>query len=228
MYTFLFLDLDNTILDFYKAEHIAVAKTLAAFGIDPTDAVCTRYSQINKLHWEMLERGELTREQVITDRFGMLFRELGVKADPAACAQMYEGNLSQGHYFLPGAQEALEQLSRKYRLYLASNGSARVQAGRLESARIGKFFEGVYISQEIGADKPSAVFFERCFARIPGFDRRKAIMVGDSLTSDILGGQNAGIATCWVNSGHAPRRPGIRVDYEIESLPQLYPLLETL
>ena len=226
MIEFLFLDLDDTILDFHKAEEIALAKTFRSFGIDPTPAVTARYSQINKLHWEMLERKELTREQVLVGRFGMLFAELGIVDDPTTCARRYEDNLSVGHYFLPGAEEALEKLSKKYRLFLASNGTAKVQAGRLKSANISHYFENIFVSQQIGANKPAPEYFTRCFAQIPGFDPEKAMIVGDSLTSDILGGQNAGIATCWVNPHHLPRREDIRVDYEIESLAQLYGLLE--
>lgn len=228
MFEFLLLDLDDTILDFHKAEAIAIRKTFRSFGIDPTDEVCQRYSVCNKLHWQMLERGELTREQVLTGRFAMLFRELGTECDPTLCARTYEDFLSVGHYFLPGAEEALETLSKKYRLFLASNGTAKVQAGRLASANISHYFEKIFISQEIGADKPSGAYFDRCFARIPGFAREKALMVGDSLTSDILGGRNAGIATCWVNPGHAARNPQIPADYEIERLADLVPLLESL
>lgn len=228
MIEFLFLDLDDTILDFHKAEAIAIRKTFRFFGIEPTDAVCSRYSECNKLHWQMLERGELNREQVLTGRFAMLFVELGVQVDPVQCARVYEDFLSVGHYFLPGAEEILQTLSGKYRLFLASNGTAKVQAGRLSSANISHYFEKIFISQEIGADKPSQAYFDRCFAKIPGFCREKAMMVGDSLTSDILGGKNAGIATCWVNSRHAPDREDIRPDHEIEMLADLPALLETL
>ena len=120
----------------------------------------------------------------------------------------------------------MKSLSKKYKLYLASNGTAKVQAGRLKSADISKYFEAVFVSQELGANKPSLEFFEKCFARIPEFDKTKALIVGDSLTSDILGGQNAGIATCWVNPHHKEGREDIRVDYEIEALSQLEELLE--
>lgn len=228
MVEFLFLDLDDTILDFHKAEALAIRKTFASLGVDPTDAVCARYSVINKAHWEMLERKELTREQVVVQRFASLFRELGSDADPEACARLYEDNLSVGHYFLPGALETLEQLSKKYRLFLASNGTAKVQAGRLKSANISHFFEKIYVSQEIGANKPSMEYFSRCFAQIPDFDPARAMIVGDSLTSDIQGGINAGILTCWVNPDHKPSRPDIRPDYEIESLSQLPALLQSL
>ena len=228
MFEFLFLDLDDTILDFQKAEHVALSKTLKEFGLEPTERVLKRYNLINKAHWEALERKELTREQVLVGRFQVLFEEMGITVEPVQVARSYEHNLSIGHWFLPGAEEAVERLSKKYKLYLASNGTAKVQAGRLASANISRFFEEVFVSQEIGANKPSPEYFERCFARIPGLDKSKTIMVGDSLTSDILGGQNAGIATCWVNPHHKQGREDIRVDYEIESLSQLEDLLESL
>ena len=228
MYEFLFLDLDDTILDFHKAERIALSKTIREFGAEPTEEILTLYHHINKAHWEMLERGELTRDEVLVNRFGALFTRLGMEIDARNCAKVYEKNLSIGHYFLPGAEEAVDALSKKYRLFLASNGTASVQKGRMTSANLYRFFEKVFVSQEIGYNKPSKDYFERAFAQIEGFDRSKAIIVGDSLSSDILGGNNAGIATCWVNPTHAPGKEGIRVDYEIEALSQLSALLEQL
>ena len=228
MFEYLFLDLDDTILDFQKAEYVALSKTLCSFGLDPTETVLKRYNLINKAHWEALERKELTRDQVLLGRFQVLFEEMGITVDPEAVARAYEHNLSIGHWFMPGAEEAVERLSKKYKLYLASNGTATVQAGRLASANISHFFEEIFVSQEIGANKPSIEYFERCFARIPGLDKSKTIMVGDSLTSDILGGQNAGIATCWVNPNHKEGKADIRVDYQIEALSQLEDLLEGL
>ena len=228
MIEYVFLDLDDTILDFHKAERIALSKTICDFGVEPTEEVLGRYHVINKWHWEQLEQGKLTREEVLQNRFGVLFSELGVAADKEACARAYEKNLSVGHFFLPGAEEAVEALSKKYRLYLASNGTASVQHGRMTSANLYRFFERVFVSQEIGHNKPSKAYFDGCFAQIPGFSPEKAIIVGDSLTSDILGGINAGIATCWVNPQKKPGREDIRPDYEIESLSQLPALLETI
>ncbi|MBO5078917.1 MAG: HAD hydrolase-like protein, partial [Oscillospiraceae bacterium] len=141
MLEFLFLDLDDTIFDFHKAEHIALSKTLRSFGMEPTQQVLDRYSIINRAHWEKLERKELTREQVVVGRFKVLFQEKGIQVDPEQVARKYEDFLSQGHYFLPGAEEALVCLSKKYKLYLASNGTAKVQAGRLKSSGIGKYFQ---------------------------------------------------------------------------------------
>ena len=228
MVEFLFLDLDDTILDFHKAERIAVSRTFQEFGIEPTNEVLERYKTINIAHWKMLERGELTRAEVLVNRFDVLFEEYGVTCDAAAVAKSYETNLSVGHYFLPGAEEAVEKLFEKYRLFLASNGTARVQAGRMTSANLYRFFEKCFVSEEIGHNKPSRAYFEAAFAQIPDFDPAKAMIVGDSLTSDIQGGINAGIRTCWVTPRHLPANLQIPADYEIESLSQLEDLLETL
>lgn len=227
MIEFLFLDLDDTILDFHKAERIALSKTISQFGLEPNEEVLHRYHLINKAHWEMLERGELTRAEVLTRRFGVLFAEYGLDVDVQVCAKTYERNLSIGHYFLPGAEEAVDRLSKKYRLFLASNGTAVVQKGRMTSANLYRFFEKVFVSQEIGHNKPSKAYFDACFAQIPGFDPAKAMIVGDSLTSDIAGGINAGIRTCWVNPQHLPCPDHIHPDHEIEYLSQLETLLDT-
>ena len=227
MMEFLFLDLDDTILDFHKAERLAIAKTFRSFGLEPTEEVLNRYHEINIRHWQMLERGELTREEVLVNRFGVLFAEFGHAIDPTLCARTYEHNLGIGHYFLPGAEEAVAGLSRKYRLFLASNGTASVQHSRMTSAGLYKYFEKVFISQEIGYNKPSKAYFDACYAQIPEFDVTRAIMVGDSLSSDILGGVNGGMKTVWVNPGHKPVTQVVP-DYQIESITQLEGLLETL
>lgn len=228
MIEFLFLDLDDTILDFHKAERLAIAKTFREFGLEPTDAVLNRYHEINKLHWQRLERGEITRDQVLVGRFQMLFDELGKHADPAQIARSYEHNLSIGHYYLPGAREAVDALQGHYRLFLASNGTASVQHSRLTSAGLYPCFEQVFVSQDLGFNKPAKEFFDACAARIPGYNAAKAMMVGDSLTSDILGGIRAGMQTCWVNPTHNQAPENIRPDYEIESLSQLPALLRKL
>ena len=228
MIEFLFLDLDDTILDFHKAERIAISKTIRDFGVEPTETVLERYHFINKWHWEQLELGHMTREEVLVGRFSVLFREQGIDVDAVAVARDYEKNLSIGHYFLPGAEETVDALSKKYRLFLASNGTASVQKGRMTSANLYRFFEKVFVSQEIGHNKPSKAYFDGCFAQIPDFDPTRAMIVGDSLSSDIQGGINAGIRTCWVNPTHAAAKNGITPDFEIEALHQLPALLEKL
>ena len=228
MFEILFIDLDDTILDFKKAENVALRKTLEEFGLDPTEEVCARYSVINQMHWERLERKEITRDQVLFGRFEVLFAEYGIDADAVTVSRRYTENLGIGHYFLPGAEEAVKALSKKYRLFLTSNGTTHVQQSRLKSADIEKYFENIFISQQIGVNKPDKGFFDGCFARIPNLDLGKTMIVGDSLTSDILGGINAGIATCWVNPKGKKARADICPDYEIESLDKLQALLESL
>lgn len=228
MLEFLLIDLDDTILDFKMAERVALSKTLAQFGLTPTDEVCLRYSAINKAHWEMLERKEITRAQLRPGRFEVLFKEYGMDVDAAQCANTYEGNLSQGSFFLPGAREVLPTLKEKYKLYIVSNGNLHVQQGRLRHAEILPYFDGCFISEEMGASKPDPIFFRNCFARIPDFEFSRAMIVGDSLTSDILGGIRAGIRTCWVNPQGLPHPEDVRPDYQIQALSQLPDLLSKL
>ena len=228
MFEILFIDLDDTILDFKAQEDAAIVKTLQAFGIEPTEEIIARYSKINKDLWAQMEKGEIDRQQVLFGRFQILFDELDTDADWEKAALGYMENLSEGHYFLPGAEEALASLSKKYRLFITSNGTAKVQNKRLDSAGIRKYFEAIFISQDIGINKPDKGFFKYCFAHVPGFDPTKAMIVGDSPSSDITGGQNAGISTCWINPKHrAYSRPN-KPDYEIEDLTQLEALLEKL
>ena len=183
---------------------------------------------INKDCWHKLELGLWSREEVLVRRFEVLFSEYGITCDGTQVARAYEKNLSVGHFFLPGAEEAVDALSKKYRLFLASNGTASVQAGRMRSANLYRFFEKVFVSQDLGYNKPAKEFFQKAVEQIPGYDPTRAMMVGDSLTSDVLGGRNAGMKTCWINPGHAPKNPQIPADYEIENLAQLPALLESL
>ncbi|MBE6975183.1 MAG: noncanonical pyrimidine nucleotidase, YjjG family [Ruminococcaceae bacterium] len=227
MIEFLFLDLDDTILDFEATERKSIARLFRDLGIEPTEELIRRYHVINLEHWKRLERGEITRAQ-ISNRFDVLFGELGRKVSTEDCEKRYRQYLSEGTDYMPGAREAVERLSKKYRLFIASNGTASVQAGRMDRTGLGAFFEQVFVSEELGANKPSLLFFEKAFSRIRGFDPARAMMVGDSLTSDILGGINAGIRTCWVNArGRAPR-PDIQPDFEIEGIQRLEALLEQL
>ena len=229
MIKYLFLDLDDTILDFKKAEAIAIRKTMGQYGLEPTDELAARYSTVNERHWKALERGEMTRDQVVTNRFAVFFGEQGIAVDAPAVAKTYETFLSQGHFFLPGAEETVKKkLYGKYKLYLASNGTAVVQKGRMTSADLYPYFEESFVSQELGHNKPSKEYFEAAFARIPGFDPAECLMVGDSLTSDILGGKNAGLRTVWVNPHHKIAPETIKPDYEIELLADLPALLEEI
>lgn len=224
----IFLDLDDTILDFRWAERRAVSDTLRQFRIDPAPAVVERYHEINRRQWELLEEGKLTRPQVLTRRFDLLFGELGVPCSSWEVQEVYEARLARGHRFMPWARELLEALAPRYDLYLATNGTPSVQEGRIESAGIARYFRDIFVSERLGADKPSRAFFQACFDAIPDFDPAAAIVVGDSLTSDIRGARNAGLRSCWYDPGDLPPRPDIVPDHIIRDLRELPPLLERL
>lgn len=222
------LDVDDTLLDFKKAERAALSKALTQLGLPADEKILAEYSEINISQWELLELGKLSRKQVLEGRFDILFRRHGINFPGAEANAMYEELLSIGHYFMPGAPELLEALKGKYDLYIASNGVAKVQAGRLGSAGIAPYFKGIFISESMGADKPSKEYFDLCFAKMENFDPERTIIVGDSLTSDIRGGINAGIKTCWVNHRRRPPRDDIKPDWTIYSLTELPPLLERI
>ena len=228
MLTHIFFDLENTLLDFDRGEAHALSRAFRQFGIDPTPAVLARYHDINLRQWELLEEGKLTKDQVLTRRFDLLFAELGVSCDSQAVCDLYESFLAEEHDFIPGALELLEALSPRYSLHLATNGASAVQRRRLADAGILTYFQNIFISEEVGFHKPSPAFFLACFAAIPGFDHTSALMVGDSLTSDIRGGRNAGLRTCWFDRLGRPYRPDVLPDYTVAALDQLPALLDTL
>ena len=178
MLTHIFFDLDNTLLDFDRGEAHALSRAFRQFGIDPTPAVLARYHDINLRQWELLEEGKLTKDQVLTRRFDLLFAELGVSCDSQAVCDLYESFLAEEHDFVPGALELLETLSHRYSLHLATNGASAVQRRRLADAGILPYFQNIFISEEVGFHKPSPTFFHACFAAIPGFDPACALMVG--------------------------------------------------
>lgn len=223
-----FLDLDDTLLDFRRAEASALSRSLRAFGMEPKQAVLERYHELNRQQWELLERGEITRDQLLVRRFDLLFAELGVTCSSREFCAVYERRLSEGYFFLPGAEALLETLHGTYDLYLATNGASLVQRGRLKGTGIGRYFKDIFISEEMPADKPSLAYFQACFARIPDFDPAAAVMVGDSLTSDIRGGLRAGIRTCWFNPHGVPRREDLAPDVEFGDLSELPGLLASM
>lgn len=221
-------DLDDTLFDFHKAEKIALTKTLVHFGIDPTEETLALYSTINAAHWKRLELGEISREEVKVGRYRELFETIGVECDPVKATAYYESMLAIGHYFMPGAPELLEELYRKYRLYIVSNGTAKVQEGRIGSSGIAKYMDGIFISQILGANKPDREFFDICFAKIPDFSCAETVIVGDSLSSDIKGGINADIATVWFNPKEIENDSDIKPDYTIKELSEVPGLLSQI
>ena len=221
-------DLDDTLFDFHKAEKIALTKTLVHFGIDPTEETLALYSTINAAHWKRLELGEISREEVKVGRYRELFKTIGVECDPVKATAYYESMLALGPYCMPGAPELLEELYRQYRLYIVSNGTAKVQEGRIGSSRIAKYMDGIFISQILGANKPDKQFFDICFAEIPDFSLSETVIIGDSLSSDIKGGINAGITTVWFNPKGIENDSDIKPDYTIKELSEVPGLLSQI
>ena len=221
-------DLDDTLFDFHKAEKIALTKTLVHFGIDPTEETLALYSAINAAHWKRLELGEISREEVKVGRYRELFKTIGVECDPVKATAYYESMLAIGHYFMPGAPELLEELYGKYRLYIVSNGTAKVQEGRIGSSGIAKYMDGIFISQILGANKPDKQFFDICFAEIPDFSLSETVIIGDSMSSDIKGGINAGITTVWFNPKGIENDNDIKPDYTIKELSEVPGLLSQI
>ena len=221
-------DLDNTIFDFSRAERIALRKTLVELGVEPVETTLNRYSELNDAQWKLLELGKLTRQQVKVRRYQLLFEELGVDASAEQAAKLYEGYLALGHYYMDGAEEVLETLRGQYRMYLVTNGTASVQHGRVNSSNLMNYIEDMFISEEVGYDKPSNAYFDACFARIPDFHKEHAVIVGDSLTSDIRGGINAGVRTIWFNPRGIEPSAELSPDREIRKLSELPELLSEL
>ena len=198
----LLFDLDNTLLDFDKAEAIALSKALHDVNIKVDDLMLIRYNKINSSQWKLLEKGIITREEIKLRRFKILFEEFSLNADPKEVARNYQEYLGQGHYFIKDAEEVLEQLSKTHRIYLVTNGTLSVQKGRIESSGIKKYLQGVFISEEVGYN------------------------IGDSLSSDIQGGKNAGIKTIWFHRQQdQTEKIEPKPDYEIRSLKLLLDVL---
>ena len=224
-----FLDLDDTLLNFQKGERVALVKTFKKIGIDPTEELINRYLRINLDCWRALERGEMTKDEVLFGRFERLFSEYRISASVTKTQEIYEELLSKEYDFLPGAKELLDDFKScgRYRLFMATNGIPSVQNPRLDGSGVRDYFEGIFISEEIGFAKPSKAFFDECFNRIDGFRHEETIIVGDSLSSDVKGGLNAGILTCHFN----PREiiyDGIKPHYTIKKLDELLPLLDSI
>lgn len=217
----LLFDLDNTILDFNSGERAALSGAFRHFGIEPTEEVLSAYHKINIKYWEKLETGELSRREVLEGRFDELFALYNIDCTGEKIQGVYEKELGKHHEFIDGAKELLEKLYEKNDLYIVSNGCTGIQKARIAGAGLEKYFKAFFISEEIGYDKPDVRFFDHCAARIPDFSKERAVIIGDSLTSDIRGGKNAGITTCWFDPD-GRRAPLLnKPDYVINKLSEL-------
>ena len=224
-YSIALFDADNTLLDFTRAEHDALCACLAARGL-PTDAATVSvYSSINDGHWKRLERGETTRTRLKVERFADFFAAVGYEGDPAAMAHDYESTLGKQTHLLGGALELIQELYGKCRLYIITNGLTAVQKSRFGSTPLAPYFEQSFISEEMGCAKPEKRFFDLVAAAIPDFDPIEAIVIGDSLSSDILGGVNAGLDTCWFNPSCKPAPADMPITYTVSCHSDIIPII---
>lgn len=220
-------DLDGTLLDFRASEKAAIRHCFALFGLGECgDARVARYSAINVRHWELLELGELTKAEVLLGRFEEFFAAEGIDVSLAApFNEVYEGHLGETIVFRDNSYELVKRLKGCVRQYLVTNGTEKVQRKKLSSSGLGELLDGVFISDIVGAQKPSPVFFNRVMEQLGNPDRRHVMIVGDSLTGDMRGGMNAGICCCWYNPEKAPCPPEYRIDFEIAALGEVEALI---
>ncbi len=218
-------DVDGTLLDFDKTEREALFLTLKQLDIEPSEKNIEEYTKVNSKLWQMLEKGEIKKEKLKTERFRKFFENIKIIADENIASEIYIDNLSKSYFVLDGALELCSKLAKKYRIAVSSNGIAKVQHSRLHLSGLKKYFEYVYISDEIGYPKPKKEFFDYIFADLNITDLKSVIILGDSLTSDIKGGNNAGIATCWYNPGNLDNDTDSVCDYTIKILSEFEDIL---
>lgn len=225
-YDILLFDADNTILDFDKAEEAAFRRALNENGLYVDDTILNTYRRNNIYQWQLFEQGIISKDQVLISRFTETFKELGMTANVDSIADLYEVYLHDGFAVVDNAREVLEELQKVCKLYLVTNGVLSIQESRMKGSDMNKYFTRQFVSQIVGYPKPRLEFFEYCFIRIDGFSKVKSLIIGDSLTSDVQGGINAGIDTCWFNPKHDGNVLGITPTYEIADLRQLYDIVK--
>ncbi len=223
-YTSLFLDLDNTLLDFSKAEAVAVRAVLKSHSLPYDDETVKLYSDINRSFWESFERGEIEKSEIFEGRFKLLLKKLERSGDAAAISKDYCLNLSNQAFTVEGAIEVLTYLKNKgYKLYATTNGIALTQFKRIKSSGLSDYFDGVFVSETVNHQKPEKEYFDSVIESIPEKDKSKMLIIGDSQSSDILGGINSSIDTCWYNPHSA--EPKYKSRYEINDILRLKEIL---
>ncbi len=220
-------DIDGTLLDFSAAERCAIKKVFSKFDLGEfSPEKAQKYSEINLRHWEMLERGEITKKDVEHMRYVEFLKYLNRNTALAdEVNSYYESIVADTVAFIENAPEICSDLAKEYDLYCVTNGSLPVQTKRLQNSGLGKFFKQVFISDEIGFEKPDIKFFEPVLKAVHR-EKSEIIIIGDSLTSDMKGGNNAGIKCCFYNPHGKAIESGVKINYEIKSLCEIYSVLE--
>ncbi len=219
MFQVLLWDVDNTLLDFSAAQRHSLKAQFQKFGLgECTDEMVARYNEINNHFWRLLERGEITKQQTLIGRFEAFFQNEGITADAAAFCEAYEKGTTDSVWFIENSCDLLASLKGKVKQYAVTNGVLELQRIKLAKSGFDKIFDGVFISDEVGYEKPSMAYFDYVLDRIEPCRKEEMLIIGDSLTSDMTLGNNAGIPTCWYNPHGMPNNRGVKVDYEIRSL----------
>ncbi len=222
-------DVDQTLLDFKKSESYAIRFCFRKFGKEASDETVSAYSSINENFWKQIEKGQINKKEALVERFRTLFRQIGEEDIEAEAFQKeYADALGSVYYFQDDSYNLLNQLKGKYRQYLVTNGVTYTQMKKLRLSGLDKLVDGIFVSEQLGVPKPHKEFFEQCFCAIPGFQREKALIVGDSLSSDMQGGNNAQISTCWYNPAGLENPFNIRIDYQIKDLNEIWNVLEDM
>ena len=224
-YTTILFDADDTLLDYKKAEHNALVKVLALYGITATKEITDRYSQINSGLWREFEDGKITKEDIRKERFVRLFGEFGFSRTPTIkqINEEYLKFLGEGSALIDGAFELCSKLKDEgCELYIITNGFAPIQKKRLNESGIAGFFSDVIVSETVGSQKPFPEFFDHVFEALREKDKSKILVVGDSLGSDIQGANNVGLDCVWFNPGHSINDRNLRINFEAETLRQIY------
>lgn len=224
-YTTILFDADNTLLDFNRSEREALLDALGVFGVQATEEMVATYSRINLENWKRLERGEISKTALRTRRFEEFCAYYGLEIDAARLSVAYTDALSTKSYLVDGALDTCRALAPFCRLYIITNGIASVQKGRFDPSPLFPLFSGVFISEEIGAEKPAPAFFRAVSAAIERFDKERTLVVGDSLSSDMAGGILAGLDTCWYNPSQSPLPQELCVTHTIRRLQDLVSLV---
>jgi 2-haloacid dehalogenase len=224
-YQWLLFDADGTLFDYDRAEAAALRHTFDQTGLTFEPGYGEMYRQINKSIWLEFEQGQISQERLRIKRFELLFEALGIDLDSAAFSARYLANLARGTCLIDGAEEVVKLLHGRLCMAIVTNGLKEVQRPRLDRSAIGDYFAAIVISEEVGAAKPDPRFFDATFDRIGHPKKEDVLMVGDSLTSDIKGGNNYGIDTCWFNPTFKSREMDVKARYVIGQLQELLDLV---
>ena len=219
-------DADNTLLNFDAAESKALAETLVNYGIEPDAETVQTYRTINEELWRQLEKGQLRREKLMSERFTRFLKAIDAAGDGAEMNRYYLEQLSiHPDLASPEVLDVLRELSEVATLAVVTNGFQKVQSRRLAESGVENFLEDVFVSEKMDAEKPNRKIFDAALRALGVENREHVLMVGDSLTGDVQGGINAGLDTCWFNPHHQENHGKILPTYEISSLEELYPLV---